>query len=79
MKQKKISFEDSLKRLEEIVAHLEEGDLPLEQSLALFEEGTALVKSCSALLDEAEQKVLILRAGEYGTLSEEAFPGDGAE
>ena len=79
MKQKKISFEYSLKRLEEIVAHLEEGDLPLEQSLALFEEGTALVKSCSALLDEAEQKVLILRAGEDGTLSEEAFPGDRAE
>ena len=79
MKQKKISFEDSLKRLEEIVAHLEEGDLPLEQSLALFEEGTALVKSCSALLDETEQKVLILRTGEDGTLSEEVFPGDRAE
>ena len=43
MKQKKLNFEDSLKRLEEIVAHLEEGDLPLEQSRALFEEGTALV------------------------------------
>ena len=79
MKQKKLNFEDSLKRLEEIVAHLEEGDLPLEQSLALFVEGTALVKSCSTLLDEAEQNVLILRSGEDGTLSEEPFSGERSE
>ena len=76
MKQKKISFEDSIKRLEEIVSHLEAGDLPLEQSLALFEEGTGLVKSCTALLDEAEQKDLILRAGENGEHSEEPFTAD---
>ncbi|MBR3300504.1 MAG: exodeoxyribonuclease VII small subunit, partial [Clostridia bacterium] len=37
------SFEDSVKRLEEIVRHLEAGDLPLEASLALFEEGTGLI------------------------------------
>ena len=78
MKQKKLNFEDSLKRLEEIVFHLEKGDIPL-QSLALFEEGTALVKSCSTLLDEAEQKVLILRSGEDGTLSEEPFSGERSE
>ena len=76
MKQKKTSFEDSVKRLEEIVAHLEAGDLPLEQSLALFEEGTGLVKSCSKLLDEAEQKVLILRTGEDGDIREELYKGD---
>ena len=42
MAQKK-SFEEAIKRLEEIVKALESGDTPLEQSIALFEEGTELV------------------------------------
>ena len=76
MAKKKMSFEDSLKRLDEIVKHLEFGDLPLEESLSLFEEGTALVTSCNAMLEEAEQKVSILRAGKDGSLSEEPFTGE---
>ena len=76
MAKKKISFEDSLKRLDEIVKHLESGDLHLEESLSLFEEGTALVTSCNAMLEEAEQKVSILRAGKDGSLSEEPFTGE---
>lgn len=63
MAETKRSFEESLVRLEEIVRHLERGDLPLSQSLALFEEGTALLSSCSTMLDEAEQKVVKLRKG----------------
>ena len=39
---KKLSFEQSMARLDEIVRHLEKGDMPLNDSLALFEEGTAL-------------------------------------
>lgn len=58
-----MSFEQSLDRLEEIVRHLEKGDLPLNDSLALYEEGTALVSACSKQLDEAEQKVVKLRKG----------------
>lgn len=54
-------FEDALGRLEEIVRHLEKGDLPLDESLALYEEGTGLIKACSKLLDEAEQKVVKLK------------------
>ena len=76
MAKKKIQFEESLRRLEEIVRHLESGDLPLEESLALFEEGAALAKACNAVLDEAEQKVAILRAGKDGSLAEEPFSGD---
>ena len=57
------SFEQSLARLDEIVRHLEKGDLPLSDSLALFEEGSALLASCSKMLDEAEQKVVKLRKG----------------
>ena len=58
-----MSFEQSLDRLEEIVRHLEKGDLPLNDSLALYEEGTALSSACSKQLDEAEQKVVKLRKG----------------
>ena len=59
----KLSFEQSLARLEEIVRHLEKGDLPLSDSLSLFEEGTGLLASCGAMLEEAEQKVVKLRKG----------------
>jgi exodeoxyribonuclease VII small subunit len=58
MAQKK--FEDSMKRLEEIVKDLEGGDLSLEESLKVFEEGTKLLKFCSDKLEEVEQKVSIL-------------------
>ena len=43
--------------------HLEKGDLPLSESLSLYEEGTGLIKSCSKMLDEAEQKVVKLKKG----------------
>lgn len=60
---KKLSFEQSLSRLDEIVRHLEKGDLPLSDSLSLYEEGTSLIKSCNKMLDEAEQKVIKLKKG----------------
>lgn len=60
---KKLSFEQSLSRLDEIVRHLEKGDLPLNDSLSLYEEGTGLIKACSKMLDEAEQKVVKLKKG----------------
>lgn len=63
MAEKKLSFEQSLARLEEIVRHLERGDLPLEESLSLFEEGTGLIASCGRMLDKAEQKVVKLKKG----------------
>ena len=53
-------FEDSLKKLETIVAQLEEGDLALEESLKLFEEGVSLSSACKQELDEAEGKVQML-------------------
>ncbi len=63
---KKMSFEQSMGRLDEIVKTLENGTAPLEESLALFEEGTGLVAACSKILDEAEQKVVKLKKGENG-------------
>ena len=64
MATKKLSFEHSLARLDEIVRHLEKGDLPLKESLTLFEEGTGLIKNCGTMLDEAEQQVVKLKKGE---------------
>ena len=73
MAAKKMTFEQSLARLDEIVRHLEKGDLPLSDSLSLFEEGTGLLSSCSRMLDEAEQKVVMLKKGENGEPVESAF------
>ena len=63
MAAKKLSFEEKLSRLEEIVAALEKGDAPLADSLRLFEEGTKLVNACSTELDKAEQQVVKLMKG----------------
>lgn len=77
MAAKKMSFEESLTRLEEIVRSLEKGDAPLSDSLKLFEEGTALVRSCEKQLDAAEQKVVKLRKTQTG--EPEELPFDGGE
>lgn len=57
MAEKKPKFEVALKKLEEIVKRLEEGDLPLDQSLKLFEEGMGLSQFCQKSLDEAQGQV----------------------
>ena len=54
------TFEASLEELERIVKELEKGDLPLEQSLALFETGMRLSAECKRQLEEAETRVEIL-------------------
>jgi len=76
MSGKKLSFEESMERLETIVAQLEKGDAALADSMKLFEEGTGLVKSCSAMLDEAEQRVVKLRKGPDGEPEELPFDGE---
>lgn len=73
MTEKQESFEQSLARLDEIVRHLEKGDLPLNDSLRLFEEGTGLVRRCGAMLDEAEQKVVVLKKGPDRQPQEQSF------
>jgi exodeoxyribonuclease VII small subunit len=52
-----VNFESSLKKLEEIVSKLEDGDISLEDSVKSFEEGIGLVKECQKQLSEAELKV----------------------
>ena len=78
MAEQKMNFEQSVQRLNEIVRHLETGDMPLDATLALFEEGTALVRACGKMLDEAEQKVVKLKKGEDGQPIELPFEDTGA-
>lgn len=52
-----LTYEQALTELEEIVAKLEGGENPLQESMQLYERGQALVKRCSQLLEEAELKV----------------------
>ena len=54
---KKLSFEDSIERLKEIVDTLSSGTISLEDSLKLFEEGSAISAACYETLRDAEQKI----------------------
>jgi len=69
------NFEAGLNELEAVVKELESGDLPLEQSLALFEKGVALSEACRKQLEDAESRVeLLLRKGDR--VQAEPFPPD---
>lgn len=56
-----LNYEQSMARLEQIVAKLEDGSLGLDESLKLFEEGTKLAAFCNESLDKAEQTIVILQ------------------
>lgn len=55
--EKKMSFEEKMNRLDEIVGKVENFVLPLEESLKLYQEGTALIKELQSALDDAEKKI----------------------
>ena len=74
-KAKADGFEAQYKRLEATVAKLEEGDLTLEESLALYEDGMKLAKACQELLKDAELRVTKLQeqfADGLGSVREDA-------
>lgn len=60
MSEEVFNFEKALEQLNTIVTRMEQGGLPLENSLALFEEGIALTRQCQKALQAAEQKVQVL-------------------
>lgn len=70
---KKLTFEQTMARLEEIVRLLEQGDAPLEQSIALFEEGTKLSAKLHEMLDAAEQKVHLMMETTDGQIEQQPF------
>ncbi len=62
-----VTFEAAKKRLGEIVEKLEEGELPLEESLRLFEEGVGLARAAQEKLDSAEKRIeVLLKVDEQG-------------
>lgn len=73
MSKKKMTFEESMARLEQIVRAMERGDVALEESLKLFQEGTELVKSCGKLLDDAQLQVNQILVAADGSPVEEDF------
>ena len=62
--EKELDYEAAFRRLEEIAALLEQGSLPLEESLKLFEEGAGLAAQLHKKLEAAEQRVTVLRLAE---------------
>jgi exodeoxyribonuclease VII small subunit len=58
--QEKITFESALKELESLVAQMESGQLPLEQSLSAYKRGAELLQFCQKSLADVEQQVRIL-------------------
>ena len=69
------TFETALAELEKIVASMEGGQMPLEESLAAYKRGTELLKLCQQQLQDAEQQVRILT--ESNQL--ENFPGESSK
>ena len=68
----KDNFEESMKKLEEIVTELENGNLNLDESVSKFEEGMKLAKQCNHILEDAEKKITILLENN-GEIKEEKF------
>lgn len=70
------SFEASLSELEQIVKQLEDGDLPLEESLKLFEQGVKLSRECRERLANAERRIEVLIRESDGSISLEPVEND---
>ena len=63
------TFEAALAELDALVEKMENGQLPLEESLSAYQRGTELLKFCDGVLKEAEQKIKVLDGGELKDLS----------
>lgn len=69
---KNISFEEAMKKIEEIVSKLENQTASLEETVELYKEGTELSVLCNKMIDEAEQKIKVLAKTKNG-LEEKDF------
>lgn len=69
-----MKFEEGLKRLEEIVKRLDEGNIPLDEAIKAFEEGLSLTRELSQILDSVEKRVEILLKKEDGSIEKAAYP-----
>ena len=79
MAKQKVTFEQALETLERIVAEIEEGKVPLEESIERYAEGIKLVGKCREILDAAEKKIQILARDEQGGLTPAGELDDSAD
>lgn len=77
--EQKLSYEQALARLEQIIRAMESDKIPLEESLRMYEEGVAIVRRLSAELDEAERKIKILQQNAQGEIVAVDFITDDAQ
>ena len=73
-KPKEAGFETTLAELEELVARMEAGDLPLDEALRSFERGVQLTRECQAALQAAQQRVQVLTQTAAGPALEDFTP-----
>ena len=73
MTEKKKSFEESLQEVQEIITRIEEGKLPLEDSVKQFEEGMKTLASLDEELKEMNRRLMVLQDGKEQELT---VPGD---
>ena len=77
--EQKLSYEQALARLEQIIRAMESDKIPLEDSLRMYEEGVAIVRRLSAELDEAERQIKILQQNAQGEIVAVDFITNDAE
>lgn len=75
-KDRELSFEEAMERLETVVSQLEAGEVPLEEAIALFQEGMELSKVCNKKLTDVEYKIEMLMEKE-GQLTPAPFELEG--
>ncbi len=73
MTNKKPSFEEALRQLEQIAEQIEHGEIGLEESIGKYEQGMNLVKQCRSILAKAEHKVQKLQERADGDLDKSPF------
>ena len=66
---KKLTFEQALEQLEQIVSRIEQGETSLEESIEKYAEGITLIKQCRKILDAAEKKIQLLSGAETAQLT----------
>lgn len=72
MAKKKLTFEDGMQELEEIVRNLEQGQMPLEESFKAFERAVSLQKALQELLDDGDRRIRVLTEVGEREFAEEA-------
>ena len=72
-----MSFEEAMKRLDEITAELSREGVSLDRSLALYEEGVSLIRVCNEKLGAAERKIKMLKISAGGEIEETDVSGIG--